>query len=56
VPLVEKQMEHYMSLYGNGKFNSVKAVVDDVLNRHQQAKAKIKIIHPPTPQITLSYS
>jgi hypothetical protein len=35
---------------------SVEAVVDDVLKRHQQAKAKMKIIHPPTPPITLTYA
>jgi len=56
VPLVEKQMEHYTSIFGQSKFNSVQAVVDDVLKRHQQAKAKMKIIHPPTPLITLSYA
>ena len=56
VALVEKQMEHYKSIYGAGKFGSVEAVVDDVLNRHQQAKLKMRILHPPTPQITLTYS
>ena len=56
VPLVEKQMDHYISIYGTGKLGSVEAVVDDVLKRHQQAKAKMKIIHPPTPKITLTYS
>ena len=56
VPLVEKQMDHYISIYGTGKFGSVEAVVDDVLKRHQQAQAKMKIIHPPTPQITLTYA
>jgi NAD+ synthase len=55
LPLIEKQIEQYTSIYGAGKFNSPKAVVDDVLKRHQQAKGKMKIIHPPTPQITLSY-
>jgi hypothetical protein len=30
-------------------------VVQDVLKRHEQAKGKMKIIHPPFPQITLSY-
>ena len=55
VPLVEKQMEHYTSIYDTEKFSSVEAVVEDVLNRHQQAKLKMKIIHPPTPQITLTY-
>jgi NAD+ synthase len=56
VPLVEKQMDHYLSIYGTAKLGSVEAVVDDVLKRHQQAKAKMKIIHPPTPQITLTYA
>jgi len=56
VALVEKQMEHYASTYGEEKFSSLEAVVDDVLKRHQQAKGKMKIIHPPTPRITLSYA
>lgn len=55
VPLIEKQIHQYRSICDETKFDSVKAVVDDVLRRHQQAKEKIKIIHPPTPQITLSY-
>ncbi len=55
VRLVEKQMEDYTSIYGTEKFSSVEAVVEDVLIRHQQAKLKMKIIHPPTPQITLTY-
>ncbi|MGD9173447.1 MAG: NAD(+) synthase [Desulfobacterales bacterium] len=55
VPLVEQQIQHYQSVYGTKKFDAVKAVVEDVLNRHEQAKSKMKIIHPPTPQITLSY-
>ena len=55
VPLIEKQIQHYQSVFGIEKFDAVATVVDDVLNRHQQAKDKMKIIHPPTPQITLSY-
>jgi NAD+ synthase len=55
VPLVEQQIQQYQSVYGTKKFDAVKAVVEDVLNRHEQAKNKMKIIHPPTPQITLSY-
>jgi NAD+ synthase len=55
VPLIEKQIEHYRSIYGESKFSSVKDVVEDLLKRHQQAKRKMKIIHPPTPQITLTY-
>ena len=54
-PLIEKQIKHYASIYGSRKFKSPQAVVDDVLRRHEQAKAKMKIIHPPTPPITLSY-
>jgi NAD+ synthase len=54
-PLIEKQIEHYRSIYGTGKFNSPQAVVEDVLKRHLQAEGKMKIIHPPSPQITLSY-
>jgi len=56
VPLIEKQIEDYRSIYSEGKLSSVEAVVDDVLKRHQQARRKMKIIHPPTPQITLSYA
>ena len=55
VPLIEKQIQQYQSVFGNAKFDSVTAMVDDVLDRHQQAKDKMKIIHPPTPPITLSY-
>jgi NAD+ synthetase len=53
--LIEKQIEHYKSVYVVEKFGSAESVVDDVLKRHQQAKGKMEIIHPPTPQITLSY-
>ena len=55
IPLIEKQIEHYASIYGAEKFDSAEAVVQDVIKRHQQAKGKMKILHPPTPQITLSY-
>jgi NAD+ synthase len=54
--LIENQIEHYKSIYSIEKFGSAESVVDDVLKRHQQAKGKMKIIHPPTPQVTLSYS
>jgi NAD+ synthase len=55
VPLVERQIKRYTDICGNAKFNSVKAVVQDVLDRHQMAKEKMKILHPPTPKITLTY-
>ncbi len=54
-PLIKRQIKHYISAYGNEKLPSVEAVVEDVIRRHQQAKDKMKIIHPPTPRITLSY-
>ncbi len=55
VPLIERQIHQYQSVFGIEKFDSITAVVEDVLQRHQQAKNKMKIIHPPTPKITLSY-
>lgn len=55
-PLVEKQVETYRSVFGREKFNSVEEVVDDVIRRHHSAKKKMKIIHPPTPKISLIYS
>jgi hypothetical protein len=55
-PLIAKQIELYRSIYGEDRFNSVQDVVEDVLKRHQQAIEKMKIIQPPTPQITLTYA
>jgi NAD+ synthase len=55
VPLVEKQIEHYRSNYGNPHLTSVEQVIDDITRRHQLALGKVKIIHPPTPEITLTY-
>ena len=39
----------------SNKLETVTAVVDDVLKRHAGAHKKVKIIHPPAPQITLNY-
>jgi NAD+ synthase len=55
VPLIEKQIKQYKKIYDRAKFTTVQAVVEDVLKRHQQAKGKMKILSPPTAQITLSY-
>ena len=55
VPLIEQQIKQYQSVFGSKKFDSVEAVVEDVLQRHQRAKDKMKIIHPPTPKISLFY-
>jgi len=56
VALVENQMKQYKKNYGKTKFRSVDEIVADVFKRHQQARRKMKIIHPPTPQITLTYN
>ncbi|CAB1078183.1 tRNA-specific 2-thiouridylase MnmA (EC [Olavius algarvensis Delta 1 endosymbiont] len=53
VPLVEKQIELYRSLYGDPHLTSVELVVDDIAKRHHIALKKVKIVHPPTPVITL---
>ena len=55
VPVVEKQMEHYKKVFGAVKFTRVEQVVADVLRRHEIAKGKMKIIHPPSPDISLTY-
>ena len=55
VPLVEKQIKQYKRTCGSAKFTSVPEVIEDVLERHRQAKEKMKILSPPTPRITLSY-
>ena len=55
VPLVEKQIEQYRSTYGDPRLTSVAQVIDDIARRHQLASRKVKIIHPPTPEITLVY-
>ena len=53
--LVEKQIRQYQSVFGKAKFQTVEQVVNDVLKRHTQAKKKMKIVHPPTPDITLHF-
>jgi NAD+ synthase len=54
-PLIKKQLKQYRSTFGKTKFESTRQVIDDILKRHQQALRKVKIIHPPTPEITLFY-
>jgi len=55
VPFVEQQIEIYTSTFGKAKHETIAAVVDDVLKRHAGAQKKVKIIHPPTPEITLQF-
>ena len=54
-PLVKKQIAQYQSLYGIPKLESVESVVEDIYRRHRQAMEKVKIVHPPTPKISLRY-
>jgi NAD+ synthase len=54
-PLVKEQMEDYRAKFGRLKFETVEAVVADVLRRHAVANRKVEIIHPPTPEISLIY-
>jgi len=54
-PLVEKQIAHYRSLYGEPQLDAVEKVIADIHKRHQTAMGKVKIVHPPTPQISLTY-
>jgi NAD+ synthase len=56
VSLVENQIKQYKKTYSKTLFTSVDEIVADVLERHQQARKKMKIIHPPTPKITLTYN
>jgi NAD+ synthase len=55
LPVVEKQIDHYKKAFGAAKFTSVDQVVADVLRRHQIARGKMKIVHPPSPKISLTY-
>jgi NAD+ synthase len=55
-PLVEKQIERYRSIFGNPHLTSVDQVIDDITGRHHLALGKVKIVHPPTPEITLIFN
>ena len=55
-PLVEKQLQHYHHIFGQSKRTSVAQVVEDIEKRHRIAAGKVRIVHPPSPEITLDYS
>lgn len=55
VPLVAKQIKHYKSVFGNPQLDSIEQIIDDIYRRHQLALRKVKIVHPPSPDITLIY-
>lgn len=54
-PLVKEQIAHHRSLYGEPRLDTVEKVIADIQRRHQTAMGKVKIVHPPTPQISLTY-
>jgi NAD+ synthase len=55
VPLVEKQIEHYKSVHGQPPWKTVSQVIKDIDKRHRLAMRKVKIVHPPTAEISLIY-
>ena len=54
-PLVQKQIARYRSVFGAPPLDSVEKVIADIHRRHQTAMGKVKIVHPPAPQISLTY-
>jgi NAD+ synthase len=54
-PLVQKQIARYRSVFGTPQLDSVEKVIADIHRRHQTAMGKVKIVHPPAPQISLTY-
>lgn len=55
IPLAQQQIDFYKDSFGRPKFEKAADIVADVLKRHEGAKQKIKILHPPTPAISLIY-
>lgn len=54
--LGEREIRQYRAAFGKAKFQTVAQAVNDILERHRQATNKMKIIHPPSPEITLRYN
>ncbi len=54
-PLAEKQIASYRERFGSEKFTNVASLVEDILRRHEAARGKLEILHPPSPEITLEY-
>jgi NAD+ synthase len=55
LPLAERDMARYRSVFGRDKFQSPAGMVADIERRHRAAERKMRIIHPPGPSITLQY-
>jgi NAD+ synthase len=55
LPVVERQIRHYKKIFGAAKFTTARQVVEDVLRRHELARGKMMIVHPPSPKVSLHY-
>jgi NAD+ synthase len=56
LPVAESQIARYREAFGAPKFTAAAEMVADILRRHAAAKAKMQIIHPPSPAISLVYA
>jgi NAD+ synthase len=54
-PQVTEMVEKEIYSQKDPKFTNTTDIVYDIMKRHMGAKAKAKIIHPPTPRISLEY-
>ncbi|MBN2051884.1 NAD(+) synthase [Candidatus Woesearchaeota archaeon] len=52
---IRDMVEPQIAMQKNPKHPTVRAVVYDILRRNRIAQVKARIIHPPTPDITLNY-
>ena len=55
VPVAARDQERYRSAFGRDKFGSIEEMIADIESRHLAAQRKMRIIHPPGPDITLTY-
>ena len=50
LPVAQRDMDRYRSVFGDGKFESVREMLADIESRHRSAERKMRIIHPPGPE------
>ena len=55
LPLAQRDLDRYRSVFGRDKFGSIEEMISDIESRHMAAQSKMRIIHPPGPEITLTY-
>jgi NAD+ synthase len=55
VSLVTKEIAQYRQKFGEAKFSTARQVVDDIARRHQRARSRLQILHPPAAPVTLKY-